>query len=103
MVHQPSKRAGWTFLRTAGEPDANGRLRYAPGLILTEDEACVFLLMSAYEYAAVDCQETGCDICKSFVEMWHSVYSALSASKRLAVEETLSDSDTRTPAVPEGF
>jgi hypothetical protein len=79
------------------------RERYVPGIVLTADEACVFLLMSAFEHQAQDCQEVGCEVCRAFVDMWHSVYQALPADKRLAVETTLEDGNTRTPRVAEGF
>jgi hypothetical protein len=93
---RPHHRAGDGFVE-------GFRVRTVPGIVLTADEACVFLLMSAFEYQAVDCQEVGCDVCRGFVDMWHSVYQALPAEKRLAVETSLEDGNTRAPRVAEGF
>ncbi len=67
------------------------------GLVLTQDEIAVFLIMSAYEYDAEVCEDAHCQTCDTFVQMWHSIYGSLSAAHRFAVEETLSEAETPAP------
>ena len=67
------------------------------GLVLTEHEIREFLIRSAEEYDAEQCEDGGCDVCTHFVQMWTDVYGALSASYRLSVEEALEALDCPAP------
>ena len=90
--------------RPTGEPPKHTRpvqdgLRYARvyGLVLTEQEIREFLIRSAEEYDAEQCEDGGCDVCTHFVQMWADVYGALSAAYRLSVEDALEALDCPTP------
>ena len=67
------------------------------GLVLTEHEIREFLIRSAEEYDAEQCEDGGCDVCTHFVQMWADVYGALSAAYRLSVEDALEALECPTP------
>lgn len=74
--------------------------RSGPGIVLEPDEAAMFLVMSANEYWRHPCDDLHCEVCYEFVTIWKSVYSALDAVDRLAVENLLEAYNTRAPAFP---
>jgi len=76
--------------------------RPEPGVVLTAEEAAEFLVRSACEYDAEQCEDRPCEVCDGFRHLWYDVYRALSAAGRLWVEETLSALDAPTPQPRQG-
>ena len=72
-------------------------------LAITPREAFLFLVMSAAEYWKSPCDDLHCEVCYEFVTSWKSLYGALDADDRLAVEEALEDYDTRAPQFPQSL
>jgi hypothetical protein len=92
----PCEEALWRFL-------LRPRTVTAPDLVISQREAVPFLVMSAREYAATPCEDTHCEACYEFVYAWKSVYQALGATYRAAVEAGLEHADIRAPAFPQGL
>lgn len=80
----------------------NGRDVTVFGLVLSPAEMAEFLVRSACEYNAEQCEEYPCDVCDPFVRLWHDVYQSLSARHRFEVEDTLSALDQHTPRRRDG-
>lgn len=74
-----------------------------PEIVLTKREVVVFLSMSAAEYAATPCDDLHCEVCDEFVSSWKSIYGALDATHRGAVEDALESYNVRAPAYPKGL
>lgn len=74
-----------------------------PDLIITAQEAVLFLTMSASEYSKMPCEDIRCEVCYEFVATWKSLYQALDAHDRAAVEATLEERDIRAPSFPQAI
>ena len=72
-------------------------------VVITPREAVLFLTMSATAYATTPCDDLHCEVCYEYVSSWMSIYQALDANDRLAVEDLLELYDVRAPAFPKGL
>jgi hypothetical protein len=99
-VDRDTDRQDQDTLRVVFVPLPSGM---APDLVVTPREAVLFLGMSAAEFAAKPCEDIFCEVCHEFVASWRSLYSALDAADRAAVEQYLEEGDCRAPTFPQAI